>query len=60
LYGLSLIPGGIVSELVRYYSGTVKVAVVVVDLVDRVSPAVSDGNSFESDASLLKESAIVG
>jgi len=50
---LSLEPSTSVSEFVRYYSNTVQVWIIVIDLTVRVSPSISNSDALKNNASLL-------
>lgn len=59
LHGPSLIPSASVSKLVRNDTNTVQIRVIEIDLVDGISPSITNSHSFKVDLSLIQESVIV-
>jgi hypothetical protein len=59
LDGLSLEPCEGVSELIGDYAYAVEVRVVLIDLIVRVSPSVTNSDSLQVAASLLDERAVL-
>lgn len=59
LYGLCLEPSTSVSKFIRNYSHTIKVRIVEIYLVVRVSPSITDSHTLESNPSISQKSIIV-
>jgi hypothetical protein len=59
LYGLCLEPSASVSKFIRNYSHTIKVRIVEIDLIVRVSPSITDSHTLESNPSISQKSIII-
>lgn len=56
---LGLEPGAGVSEFVGNHSYAVEIGVILVDLVVRISPAITDSNTFKNDFGLVQKGFVV-